>query len=163
MGDRKTCKFHTANLGDSGFLVIRDNQIVHKSEPQCHMFNAPFQLSLTPKNLKVGGRTFNDKPQHSDYSNFQCEEGDVIVLASDGLFDNVHLPHIQEMLNILNINQDLIEGSKVCNYEASPRNSTSRTRNSDSIDNGFHEDQTNLSFMPNLDSKVIIDESKIIP
>jgi protein phosphatase PTC7 len=33
-----------ANLGDSGFLVVRDNKVVFRSPPQQHDFNFPFQL-----------------------------------------------------------------------------------------------------------------------
>ena len=39
---------HTANLGDSGFVVIRKNAIVHRSEEQQHYFNSPFQLAIHP-------------------------------------------------------------------------------------------------------------------
>lgn len=39
---------HTANLGDSGFVVIRKNVIVHRSEEQQHYFNSPFQLAIHP-------------------------------------------------------------------------------------------------------------------
>ena len=33
-----------ANLGDSGFLVLRNNQIVFRSPSQQHQFNFPYQL-----------------------------------------------------------------------------------------------------------------------
>jgi protein phosphatase PTC7 len=39
---------HTANLGDSGFVVIRKNTIVHRSQEQQHYFNSPFQLAIHP-------------------------------------------------------------------------------------------------------------------
>jgi serine/threonine protein phosphatase PrpC len=39
---------HTANLGDSGFVVIRSNSIVHRSQEQQHYFNSPFQLAIHP-------------------------------------------------------------------------------------------------------------------
>lgn len=42
---------YTANIGDSGFLVMRKGQIVHRSEEQQHYFNTPFQLSLAPANI----------------------------------------------------------------------------------------------------------------
>ena len=40
---------HTANLGDSGFVVIRNNTIVHRSQEQQHYFNSPFQLAIHPE------------------------------------------------------------------------------------------------------------------
>lgn len=39
---------HTANLGDSGFVVIRRNAIVHRSQEQQHYFNSPFQIAIHP-------------------------------------------------------------------------------------------------------------------
>lgn len=39
----------TANLGDSGFVVIRQSSVVHASSPQQHFTNCPFQLSILQK------------------------------------------------------------------------------------------------------------------
>ena len=52
--DRKTKVLYTANLGDSGFLVIRDGKVVHQSRPQTHGFNAPWQLSIVPETMRKG-------------------------------------------------------------------------------------------------------------
>ena len=35
---------HAANLGDSGFMVVRRNKVMFKSRSQQHQFNYPFQL-----------------------------------------------------------------------------------------------------------------------
>lgn len=35
---------HAANLGDSGFMVVRRNKVMYKSRSQQHQFNYPFQL-----------------------------------------------------------------------------------------------------------------------
>ena len=43
---------YTANLGDSGFLVIRKGQVVHQSTEQQHYFNTPFQLAVAPTKLQ---------------------------------------------------------------------------------------------------------------
>lgn len=45
---KKERRLYTANLGDSGFLVIRDDQVVHRSQEQQHYFNTPFQLAVAP-------------------------------------------------------------------------------------------------------------------
>lgn len=45
---KKERRLYTANLGDSGFLVIRDEQVVHRSQEQQHYFNTPFQLAVAP-------------------------------------------------------------------------------------------------------------------
>ena len=39
---------HTANLGDSGFLAIRNGAIIGESMETVHYFNCPFQLSNPP-------------------------------------------------------------------------------------------------------------------
>lgn len=46
--DRQSHRLHTANLGDSGFLVVRGGEVVHRSDEQQHYFNTPFQLSIAP-------------------------------------------------------------------------------------------------------------------
>lgn len=46
--DRQSHQLHTANLGDSGFLVVRGGEVVHRSDEQQHYFNTPFQLSIAP-------------------------------------------------------------------------------------------------------------------
>jgi len=110
---KETLNLYTANLGDSGFLVVRNNEIVHKSTPQCHHFNAPYQLAILPNPLDGSGSGhgccplgpihFHDTPQKADFSKFQCEEGDVVILASDGFFDNVHLQHVCQLLEMLDL------------------------------------------------------------
>lgn len=46
--DRRSHQLHTCNLGDSGFLVVRGGEVVHRSDEQQHYFNTPFQLSIAP-------------------------------------------------------------------------------------------------------------------
>ena len=46
--DRQRHRLHTCNLGDSGFLVVRAGEVVHRSDEQQHYFNTPFQLSIAP-------------------------------------------------------------------------------------------------------------------
>ncbi|XP_059483167.1 protein phosphatase PTC7 homolog [Neocloeon triangulifer] len=87
MLNRETNTVHTANIGDSGFLVVRGGQVVHRSEEQQHYFNTPFQLSLAPP--EHSGHVLSDRPESADVTDFPVEDGDVILLATDGVFDNV--------------------------------------------------------------------------
>ena len=48
--DKNKQSLHTANLGDSGFLVVRKGDIVHRSIEQQHAFNTPYQLAIPPEN-----------------------------------------------------------------------------------------------------------------
>jgi serine/threonine protein phosphatase PrpC len=68
-----------ANLGDGGVVVVRGDEIVFRSEEQQHSFNFPFQLGTGSK----------DSPSDADLFTVKVEEGDVVVVATDGLFDNV--------------------------------------------------------------------------
>jgi len=80
-------KLYTANIGDSGFLVLRQGEVVHRSQEQQHYFNTPFQLSLPPTELV--SQVLSDQPEAADQYEFSVEDGDVILLATDGIFDNV--------------------------------------------------------------------------
>jgi protein phosphatase PTC7 len=37
-------QLHAANLGDSGFMVVRDGKLVFESPAQQHSFNFPYQI-----------------------------------------------------------------------------------------------------------------------
>jgi len=71
-----------ANLGDSGFRVIRGNKLLFRSKEQCKMFNFPYQLGSN-------GRGYADTPDQSDEGEINLENGDIIIMGTDGLFDNV--------------------------------------------------------------------------
>ena len=45
---RETGYLHAANIGDSGFLLVRDGRVLLRSEEQQHYFNTPYQLSNGP-------------------------------------------------------------------------------------------------------------------
>jgi serine/threonine protein phosphatase PrpC len=68
-----------ANLGDCGVMVIRDNDCVFRSEEQQHSFNFPFQL----------GTGSPDRPTDAQNLSMYVKTGDVVILGTDGLFDNV--------------------------------------------------------------------------
>lgn len=71
---------HAVNLGDSGFIVVRDGSTIFSSPVQQHDFNFTYQLGSSP-----GG----DLPSSAQVFTFTVAPGDVIVAGSDGLFDNL--------------------------------------------------------------------------
>lgn len=87
--NRESRLLHTANLGDSGFAIVRDNKIVHKSQEQCHYFNAPFQMAILPSEMQESGDSFNDKPDAAMTGTFELAEGDFVILGTDGVWDNL--------------------------------------------------------------------------
>ncbi|KAH9599577.1 PPM-type phosphatase domain [Trypanosoma melophagium] len=75
-----------ANVGDSGVLVVRDRQVLHRVHEKVHGFNAPFQLALLPPRLR--GRAFADTVEDATRETIPVRKGDVVITATDGLFDN---------------------------------------------------------------------------
>jgi protein phosphatase PTC7 len=84
---REDSTIYTANLGDSGFRVVRGGKIVHRSQEQQHYFNTPFQLAVAPSDMQ--GLVLSDSPESAETTSFSVQEGDIIVLGTDGLFDNM--------------------------------------------------------------------------
>lgn len=83
-----------ANLGDSGYLLLRLNGVHAFSRAQTHDFNTPFQLSAIPPSLLArmstfGGRGFCDLPRDADVTHRTLQHGDVLLFATDGLWDNL--------------------------------------------------------------------------
>ncbi|KAL5219023.1 hypothetical protein ABZP36_019707 [Zizania latifolia] len=72
---------HAVNLGDSGFMVVRDGHTVLRSPVQQHDFNCTYQL-------ESGGRS--DLPSSAQVFHFPVAHGDVIIVGTDGLFDNLY-------------------------------------------------------------------------
>ncbi|TQE09105.1 hypothetical protein C1H46_005258 [Malus baccata] len=69
------------NLGDSGFLVVRDGCTVFQSPVQQHGFNFTYQLeSGSGADLPSSGQVFL----------IPVASGDVIIAGTDGLFDNLY-------------------------------------------------------------------------
>ncbi|KAJ3645640.1 hypothetical protein Zmor_023281 [Zophobas morio] len=85
--NRDNNTLYTANIGDSGFMVVRKGRIIRKSEEQQHYFNTPFQLSLPPPGYQAD--VLSDQPDSAITDNFPVEDGDVILVATDGVFDNL--------------------------------------------------------------------------
>lgn len=78
---------YSANIGDSGFLVVRDGLVVHRSQEQQHYFNTPFQLSLPPPGTNA--HVLSDRPESAETLEFPVKEGDILMVATDGVFDNL--------------------------------------------------------------------------
>ena len=109
--------FSVANLGDSGFIIIgqngsnnnnknifgltpeqpfrylsethmETNKILHRSRAQQSAFNTPFQLSVDDK---------SNNAEDADLYNGSLKPGDIIIMGTDGLFDNLYDHEILEV------------------------------------------------------------------
>ncbi|PSN63091.1 5-azacytidine resistance protein azr1 [Corynespora cassiicola Philippines] len=85
-----------ANLGDSGFMHLGLNAVRHFTQPQTHGFNTPFQLSKIPKLMLMqmalfdsDSATISDQPKDSSVTHHKVRHGDVLVFATDGVWDNL--------------------------------------------------------------------------
>nr|CAG4717762.1 unnamed protein product [Naegleria fowleri] len=101
----------SAYIGDSGFLVMRRRQqqhqtdgtpskgsyeVIYRSTPQQHYHNAPYQLAVIPEFLR--GR-FDDSPKDAVCHSLKLCNGDLIIVGTDGLFDNLYDHQIVEFVN----------------------------------------------------------------
>ncbi|KAJ5898644.1 hypothetical protein N7504_008932 [Penicillium tannophilum] len=93
-----------ANLGDSGSVLLRLAAVHHYSTPQTHGFNTPYQLSLIPPKMRAqasifGGAYLEDFPRDASVTNVQVQHGDVLILATDGVFDNLNNQDILKLVS----------------------------------------------------------------
>ncbi|KAM3289527.1 putative protein phosphatase 2C 55 isoform X1 [Capsicum chacoense] len=72
---------HAINLGDSGFIVVRDGCTVFRSPVQQHDFNFTYQLESD---------NAGDLPSSGEVFKIPVAQGDVIIAGTDGLFDNLY-------------------------------------------------------------------------
>ena len=96
------------SLGDSGFLILRHGKVHYFSTPQTHAFNTPYQLSVVPPEVLDQSRLFGgdflcDLPKDAQVTSHNLENGDVVVFATDGVWDNLFPSQVlqivcQEML-----------------------------------------------------------------
>lgn len=98
----KTSNLETLNLGDSGYIILRPQleniesqndlekkelnkkstvnvDVVYKSEEQTHGFNFPFQVG-----------TDGDNPRKAMLNTHKLKEFDIVIVATDGLWDNLN-------------------------------------------------------------------------
>lgn len=75
-------RLHASNLGDSGFMVVRDGELAFMSPQQQHEFNFPYQIGSSD--------SMADSPGAAQRFTLDVEPGDIVVAATDGVFDNVY-------------------------------------------------------------------------
>ncbi|CAH9127176.1 unnamed protein product [Cuscuta epithymum] len=75
------------NVGDSGFVILRGGRVCYRTPVQQTRFNCPVQL----------GRDSDDSSVAEEIE-VAVEPGDVVVMATDGLFDNVHQEELERLV-----------------------------------------------------------------
>jgi len=79
-----------SQVGDSNAVVIRDGKIKFQTESGTHSRNVPFSMGLSSKD--------NFNKVLTDYQ-FFCKSGDIIILGTDGLWDNLYPVQVLDVLN----------------------------------------------------------------
>ncbi|KAI7848188.1 phosphatase 2C-like domain-containing protein [Circinella umbellata] len=111
-------ELRVANLGDCGVSIIRRDDYVFRSEEQQHSFNFPYQL----------GTASFDYPSDAQQFSIKIEEGDIIILATDGLFDNLFDDEIlEEVQNCIKEYEQSEDGQKENEEKKSDSSSTTTT------------------------------------
>jgi protein phosphatase PTC7 len=112
-------QLHFSNIGDSGIIVLRhidsdvastlqrnrgtprlerksDLRIAFVSQQQLKSFNHPFQMGWTGGNVVEKNSSFK-QASDSCTSSVHILRGDIILMATDGLFDNVDIDDITKI------------------------------------------------------------------
>lgn len=117
-------------------MILQPGKIAYKSEAQTHAFNTPYQLSkLTPKmqaqqRIFGGSAAISEEPKHSHVSNHELKTGDVIVLCSDGVLDNL------SPMDILGVVSPIMEKAGYWTSTGSPEAQVNASHLSDSLGSG---------------------------
>jgi protein phosphatase PTC7 len=91
--DKINKRMFSSYMGDSCYLIARpievgNFELIFKSEEQSHGFNIPFQVG-----------TEGDNPSFAITDQHIVEKNDIVIVGSDGLWDNIEVSEIIKYLN----------------------------------------------------------------
>lgn len=114
----------SANLGDSGYVHLRPDstpekrmQVVYLSPAQQYGFNTPYQMAKVPAEMRQD-ESLSNQPKDAALHEETLEPGDMVLVATDGFFDNIHCklppshaltpdaPQRPELLQLVDMLQD---------------------------------------------------------
>lgn len=79
----------TINVGDSRVIVVRGGRVIHATKAQSKFFNSPYAVCCD--------KTVSDF-EAADVVNLEIMPGDMLVMATDGLWDNVYTEAVLDIL-----------------------------------------------------------------
>ena len=91
-GEEGEVHLQTCNLGDSGYLIVRpseDHKTIFRSKEQQWAFNSPEQAG-----------THCELPYLAIKNKHSVVQDDIVVMGSDGLFDNLYDEDIKKCLRV---------------------------------------------------------------
>lgn len=92
--NHETKKLYATYVGDSLYMICRFREdimkfdLIHKSNEQQHKFNQPYQVG-----------TNGDSPNVAIMESHDVQDKDLIIVASDGLWDNLYDEQILKVIN----------------------------------------------------------------
>ncbi|KAI9637688.1 phosphatase 2C-like domain-containing protein [Dioszegia hungarica] len=95
VGLGETGELRGVNLGDSGVTILRRDEEVYTTPVQTHYFNCPLQLTKAPLGQSDG--LAQDRPEDGFRFRYDLEPGDVVIIYTDGLSDNLPAPHLSAL------------------------------------------------------------------
>jgi protein phosphatase PTC7 len=105
-------------------MQLRPNAVYYVSPAQTHAFNTPYQLSKIPARLldrlrAFGSMPFMDSPGDANVTTHEVRHGDVLVFATDGVWDNLapadilrHVSHYMTGFGAWESGEEGMDGSK---------------------------------------------------
>jgi protein phosphatase PTC7 len=83
--DHEKGRLDISNVGDSGAYVIRAGRVVFKTQLGLVAFNAPHQVGFDHE-----GKPYGSIRQMETRHSMMMQPGDIILLATDGVLDNLY-------------------------------------------------------------------------
>lgn len=132
--DAEGSALDVASIGDCGLRLLRRDpctsrmSVVERTVEQAHAFNQPFQLACTPRSrdfprLRAEGKgalvqavkqsqsSKTNAPSDAENYRFKVHLGDLVILGSDGLFDNLDDAELCDVAERLLQEQSQVDGS----------------------------------------------------
>lgn len=75
----------------TGFVVVRSGDLAFMSPQQQHDFNFPFQIGSAD--------SMSDAPSDAQRFSIRVRDRDVVIAATDGVFDNVYPDEIVQLIS----------------------------------------------------------------
>ena len=104
-------RLNSVNVGDSGFIIIHEGQVIQSHQITIHSFNFPFQL----------GQGSPDQPEDGVVAGIKLKPEDIIVMATDGLWDNLFEEQVAELVveksDVPQLAKSIAEGARAAATE----------------------------------------------
>jgi len=137
--------------------------VTYRSEMQTHAFNTPYQMSKVPPKMQAqhaifGGSThFSETPQDADVTKHKVQHGDIVLFATDGVWDNLSA---QDVLGVVTKVMEE-QGFWSTNANAAGSETKLDDKKVRALPGNVTEKQVQESYLPGLLASAVMREAKI--